>query len=118
MRPKSFTLGAPLKWSEFWEKGDWFFQPEVLFTREIWERAGGYLKPHLFWAMDWDLWLRFALAGARIVRIPDVIGASRMHATQKTTGEELYLWQIVGILREYDELLAALDLLLASGSGR
>ena len=109
LQPKLFTLGAPLNWSESWEKGDWFFQPEVLFTREIWERGGGYLKPHLFWAMDWDLWLRFALAGARIVRIPDVIGASRVHTTQKTTGEELYLWQIVGILREYDELLSALD---------
>ena len=48
-----------------------------------------------------DLWLRFALAGARVVRIPDVMGASHEHASQKTTGEELYLWQIVGILREY-----------------
>jgi GT2 family glycosyltransferase len=110
LQPESFMLKATLNWGESWEKADWFFQPEVVFTREIWERAGGYLKPHLFWAMDWDLWLRFALVGARVVRIPDVIGVSRVHATQKTTGEELYLWQIVGILREYDELLAALDL--------
>jgi hypothetical protein len=117
LQPESLMLHAPLNWCGSWEKGDWFFQPEVVFTREIWERAGGYLKPHLFWAMDWDLWLRFALAGARVVRIPDVMGASREHATQKTTGEELYLWQIVGILREYDELLAALELLLACESG-
>jgi GT2 family glycosyltransferase len=109
LQPQLFTLDAPLNWCESWEKGDWFFQPEVVFTREIWERAGGYLKPHLFWAMDWDLWLRFALAGARVVRIPDVMGASREHASQKTTGDELYLWQVVGILREYDELLRALD---------
>jgi GT2 family glycosyltransferase len=104
-----FRLNAPMNWCNSWEKGDWFFQPEVIFTREIWERAGGYLKPHLFWAMDWDLWLRFALAGARIVRIPDAIGASREHEAQKTTTEELYLWQIVGILREFDELLAKLS---------
>jgi GT2 family glycosyltransferase len=116
LQPESLQVHAPLNWRQSWEKGDWFFQPEVLFTREIWERAGAYLKPHLFWAMDWDLWLRFALAGARVVRIPDVIGASREHATQKTTGDELYLWQIVGILREYDGLLAELDLLLAGGS--
>jgi GT2 family glycosyltransferase len=109
LEPEYFRLNAPMNWCNSWEKGDWFFQPEVIFTREIWERAGGYLKPHLFWAMDWDLWLRFALAGARIVRIPDAIGASREHEAQKTTTEELYLWQIVGILREFDELLAKLS---------
>jgi GT2 family glycosyltransferase len=108
LRPGAFELDLPLNWCDSWERGDWFFQPEVLFTRDIWERAGGYLKPHLFWAMDWDLWLRFALAGARVIRVPDVMGASRVHTSQKTTSEELYLWQIVGILREYDELLAAL----------
>jgi GT2 family glycosyltransferase len=114
LKVESFALNAPLNWCDSWERGDWFFQPEVLFTREIWERAGGYLKPHLYWAMDWDLWLRFALAGARVVRIPDVVGTSREHAAQKTTVEEAYLWQIVGILREFDELLA----LLGSEAGR
>lgn len=102
-----FDLKGPLKWCESWEKGDYFFQPEVFFKRTLWERAGAYLKPHLYWAMDWDFWLRCALAGARIVRIPDVLGISREHAAQKTTSQEMYLWQIVGILREFDSLLAA-----------
>jgi hypothetical protein len=108
-RPEPFTLHGPLDWCMAWEKGDYFFQPEVFFTRSIWERAGGYLKPHLFWAMDWDLWLRCALAGATIVRIPDILGVSREHAAQKTTSEEMYLWQIVGILHEYDDMLAAVQ---------
>lgn len=111
-----FALDRPLAWSDSWEKGDWFFQPEVLFTRDIWERAGGYLKPHLYWAMDWDLWLRLALAGARVVRIPDVVGVSREHEAQKTTSAELYLWQLVGILREFDDLLGALNTAAMSGA--
>jgi hypothetical protein len=95
-----------LNWCGAWERGDFFYQPEVLFTHDIWLRAGGYLKPYLHWAMDWDLWLRFALAGATAIRIPDVLGISREHATQKTTATEMYLWQIVNLLREYDQLLA------------
>ena len=108
-RTTRFDLADPLNWTNCWEKGDFFFQPEVLFTREIWNRAGGYLKKHLYWANDWDLWLRCALAGASIVRIPDVLGRSRVHAQQKTQSDQLYLFQIASILREYDDLLAALE---------
>jgi GT2 family glycosyltransferase len=104
-----FNLSGPLNWCNAWEKGDYFFQPEVLFTRDIWERAGGFLKPHLYWAMDWDLWLRCALAGATAIRIPDVLGISRVHEAQKTKSDEMYLWQVTNILREYEELLALLE---------
>ena len=105
----AFDLSGPLNWCNAWEKGDYFFQPEVFFTRDIWERAGGFLKPHLYWAMDWDLWLRCALAGATVIRIPDVLGISRVHEAQKTKADEMYLWQITNILREYDDLLARLE---------
>jgi glycosyltransferase involved in cell wall biosynthesis len=108
-RPLAFDLSGPLDWCDGWEKGDYFFQPEVFFTRDIWERAGGYLKPHLYWAMDWDLWLRCALAGASVIRIPDVLGISREHEAQKTKSDEMYLWQVTNILREYDDLLARLE---------
>ena len=101
-----FGLAGPLDWRDCWEKGDYFFQPEVFFNRGIWERSGAYLKQHLYWAMDWDLWLRFAMAGARIVRIPDPLGVSRVHVAQKTTSQEMYLWQIKTILEEYDDVLA------------
>ena len=108
-RRLAFDLSGPLDWCDGWEKGDYFFQPEVFFTRDIWERAGGYLKPHLYWAMDWDLWLRCALAGASVIRIPDVLGISREHEAQKTKSDEMYLWQVANILREYDDLLARLE---------
>ena len=109
-----FDLAGPLDWCGSWEQGDYFFQPEVFFTRDIWERAGGYLKPHLYWGMDWELWLRCAMAGAQVVRIPDVLGISRMHVAQKTTSDEMYLWQIVNILREFDDMLAAYKNILDS----
>jgi len=35
-------------------------------------------------ALDWDLLLRFAEAGARIVRLPRFLGAFRTHTEQKT----------------------------------
>lgn len=104
-----FDLSGPSNWCEAWEKADYFFQPEVFFTRDIWERAGGFIKRHLYWANDWDLWLRCALAGATVVRIPDVLGISRVHSAQKTTSNEMYLWQVTNILREYDDLLAYLE---------
>jgi glycosyltransferase involved in cell wall biosynthesis len=100
-RVVDYPIEGPIRWADSWELGDYFFQPEVFFKRGIWEAAGGGLKRHLHWAMDWDLWLRFAAAGARVVRIPDILGVSRVHAEQKTSAEELYLPQIVGILQEY-----------------
>jgi GT2 family glycosyltransferase len=107
-RPGPLPLASVLNWSERWEKGNYFFQPEVLFTRDIWLRAGGYLKPYLYWAMDWELWLRFAMAGATAVRLPDVLGISREHELQKTTNDEIWIWQFINILREYDMMLEQL----------
>ena len=108
-RRVALELSGPLTWHGAWEAGDYFFQPEVFFSRDIWNRAGGYLRPHLYWAMDWDLWLRFALAGATAIRIPDLLALSREHDAQKTTTEELYLWQVATILADYDELFARLE---------
>ncbi len=102
-------LGENYMWTGAWEKGDYVFQPEVLFTADIWRRAGGYLKQHLYWAMDWELWLRMAMAGATIVNIPDQIGRSRQQDNQKTTNDELYLFQIRNILVEHSQALATLE---------
>ncbi len=96
-------------WSSSWSQGDYFFQPEVMFSADIWRRSGGYLKKHLYWAMDWELWIRMALAGATIVHIPETIGRSREHAQQKTTSEQLYLYQLRNILLEHDDVLAEIE---------
>lgn len=109
LRTVPLGLGENYMWTEAWEQGDYVFQPEVLFTRDIWRRAGGYLKQHLYWAMDWELWLRMAMAGATIVNIPETIGRSRQQDNQKTTGDELYLFQIKNILVEHNEALSTLE---------
>lgn len=65
----------------------WFdFVPqETLFWRKrIWDKAGG-LDPNFHFALDWDLLLRFQEAGARIVRLPRLLGAFRVHGDSKTT---------------------------------
>jgi len=96
-------------WTNSWEKGDYFFQPEVLFTADIWRRSGGYLKLHLHWAMDWELWIRMGMAGATIAHIPEMLGRSRVHEAQKTTSEERYLHQLRNILLEHDHALSELE---------
>ena len=110
METVALGFAENLVWRNSWEKGDYFFQPEVVFTADIWRRSGGYLKEHLYWAMDWELWIRMAMAGASIVHVPDRIGRSREHAEQKTTSAELYLFQLKNILLEHDEALARVQL--------
>jgi GT2 family glycosyltransferase len=102
---------APLDILQFmksWQRGHYFFQPEVFFSRRIWDAAGGFIKPHLFYAMDYDLWLRMALAGAKIRHIPSFLGCSRVHAAQKTQSNQHYLHQISRIMNEYKELFERL----------
>jgi len=62
-----------------------FVPQETLFwRRRLWERVGG-LDPSFQFAMDWDLLLRFAAAGARIVRLPYFLASFRVHPAQKTS---------------------------------
>ena len=47
------------------------------------------MAKELYYSMDYELWLRLAESGARIVHVPDTLAVYRMHAAQKTAGEEL-----------------------------
>ena len=69
-----------------WLKGDFFHQPEVFFTRELYDRAGGKLREDLYYSMDYDLWVRMAKAGARILALPEILAIFREHEKQKTGG--------------------------------
>lgn len=102
---------APLDMLHFmgsWQESNYFFQPEVFFSRRVWEASGAYLKEHLFYAMDYDLWLRMALAGATAHHIPATIGCSRIHAAQKTQADRKYLHQMRALMEEYKAMFAAL----------
>lgn len=110
-----FETPVPLSFGDLagflgvWQKTMYFFQPEFFFTRRLWEASGGFIKHHLHYAMDYDLFLRFALAAPQLVHIPQTLAASRMHEAQKTQHQnQEYLPTIRLILREYRALVAAL----------
>lgn len=67
-----------------WSQGQFFYQPEVMFTRRLWERAGGHVDDSLFYCMDYELWLRFAEAGARLHVVGRPTAWYRVHEQQKT----------------------------------
>jgi GT2 family glycosyltransferase len=58
-------------------------QETVFWRRRMWDRVGG-LDESFQYALDWDLLLRFAAAGARMVRLPWFLAAFRLHPLQKT----------------------------------
>lgn len=65
-----------------------FVPQETLFWRRgLWERAGGRVEEELRYAIDWELLLRFAELGARMVRLPRFLAGFRVHDAQKTTTE-------------------------------
>lgn len=72
-----------------WQKGEFFYQPEVFWTRDLWERAGGYVDETLFYSMDYELWVRMASHNATIVHVPDPLVLFRVHEAQKTFGSDL-----------------------------
>jgi glycosyltransferase involved in cell wall biosynthesis len=67
-----------------WLAGQFFIQPEVMFTRAIWRRAGGHVDEQLHYILDYELWLRFARAGARLHVIGRPLSWFRLHEEQKT----------------------------------
>ncbi len=70
-----------------WLEGQFFYQPEVLFTRAIWQRAGGRVDVTLYHSLDYELWVRMAEAGAKLKVIGRPIALFRMHPEQKTAGQ-------------------------------
>ena len=72
-----------------WLQGWFFHQPEVFFTREIFDRAGGQLREDLYFSMDYDLWVRMAKTRAKIFAIPEILAIFREHEKQKTGGPDV-----------------------------
>lgn len=72
-------------------------QPATFFRRSLLERAGN-LDESLHYAMDWDLWCRFAKCGARFHFVPEVWAGARVHPQAKTSrggaGRLFEIWKI------------------------
>lgn len=80
-----FTVEELCKQFDRWLKGHFFYQPEVFFSKRIWDLTGGHLDPSHYFTMDFDLWVRAAQAGARYDRIHWPIAFFRKHSEQKTS---------------------------------
>jgi glycosyltransferase involved in cell wall biosynthesis len=77
-----------------WNAGQFFYQPEVMFKRSLWQRAGGYVDESMFFSMDYDLWARFADAGARLHVIGRPVARFRLHAEQKTHEQNIFFAEL------------------------
>lgn len=64
--------------------GERWIQPQALFSKDLWHRAGGHVREDLHFTMDYELWVRFAEAGARVRVIGSPACLYRRHPGQKT----------------------------------
>ena len=71
-----------------WLTGQFWWQPDCFFSRELWEKAGSHVRVDWYYSMDYELWLRFARAGATVHSIGRPIVWFRTHADQKTSEGE------------------------------
>jgi glycosyltransferase involved in cell wall biosynthesis len=74
---------------ELFEKG-YVAQPSVFFRKSAYERVGG-IDRTLKFCMDYDLWVRLALAGCRFVSCPADLSGNRWYETTKTAGQLMEL---------------------------
>lgn len=66
-----------------WRSGGCIVQPETLFPRELVLSVGG-VNTTLPYSMDYELWGKLFLAGAKFEYVPIPIGISRRHVGQKS----------------------------------
>jgi hypothetical protein len=65
-------------------------QPATFWRRELWDKVGP-LDTTLYFAMDYDLWVRFA-KNAEIQYYPKTWASFRMHGEGKTTMSDDQCW--------------------------
>ena len=82
---KVIEVRTDAKWRSWFGKrlSVWTGGPSAFFRRELWERCGGF-DADLKYAMDIDLWTRWAKAGERFVGLGDYVWGFRMHDESKT----------------------------------
>jgi hypothetical protein len=72
----------------------------ALFRRTLLEHAG-FIDESLRQAEDWDLWLRFALAGARFAHVPRPLCRRRMHDSNLIHDKEARMNATLAVLERH-----------------
>jgi len=99
----SSKLGVPLEltFAELWQQ-NWIVNSSVLIRRSAFEALGGFNQaPQLISVEDYNLWMRVASAGWRIVALPEVLtfysrGTGISSNIDRFLKASLYNMQIVG----------------------
>src|SRR5262249_23738581 len=82
-RGRVLSLEDLVRVKTVWRAGGHIVQPEVLFPRELALSTGG-LNPDNHSTMDYELWGKFFLAGAKFHYTDIDFGMFRQHPNQKT----------------------------------
>jgi glycosyltransferase involved in cell wall biosynthesis len=84
-----------------WNAGQFFYQPEVFFSRALWEKAGAHVREDCFYSMDYELWCRFALHGAKLHVIGKPLARFRQHSEQKTADPRKFKAELIEVRNRF-----------------
>jgi glycosyltransferase involved in cell wall biosynthesis len=84
-----------------WNAGQFFYQPEVFFSKALWDKAGGQVREDLYYSMDYELWLRFANCGANIHVIGRPLARFRVHSDQKTADPSRFKAELIVVRDQF-----------------
>ncbi|MEZ0153469.1 MAG: glycosyltransferase family 2 protein [Candidatus Reddybacter sp.] len=74
-------------------------QPSVFYRRSLFEKVGG-LNDKLHYCLDYNLWIKFYLAGAKFLYLKKPLSATRIYESTKTaTGGMLFVNEILQMLQ-------------------
>lgn len=79
-----FNLPQLARIFKYWFNGYYFYQPEAFFSKAMLDKVG-LLDQSLYYSMDYELWMRFAKAGATLNVVDWPFAFFRKHAGQKTS---------------------------------
>jgi len=90
-------------------RSNFICQPACFVRRSAYERAGK-IDPTLHYSMDWDLWCRLALSGAKFRYIREVLAAVRYYPEMKTlSGTRKRYLEIYRVEKTYGKNLLPLS---------
>lgn len=84
-----------------WNAGQFFYQPEVFFSRALWDKAGGHVREDCYYSMDYELWCRFAHVGAKLHVIGAPVARFRMHPEQKTADPAKFKKELIEVRNRF-----------------